>query len=92
MWVDFQIIKVNLRTKGVKMCLAVPMKLVKIEGNKGVVELSGVKKEVSLNLLKEVNLGDYLIIHAGFAIEKLDEKEARKTLAIWEEIDNLQKQ
>ena len=68
------------------MCLAIPMKLIKIEGNKGVVELSGVKKEISLDLLKEVKIGDYLIIHAGFAIEKRNEEEAKKTLAIWEEI------
>ncbi len=74
------------------MCLAIPMKLVKIEGNKGIVELSGVKKEVSLDLLGEVEIGDYLIIHAGFAIEKLNEEEAKKTLAIWEEIGTLQKQ
>jgi len=74
------------------MCLAIPMKLISIEGNKGVVELSGVKKEISLNLLNNVEIGDYLIIHAGFAIEKLNEEEANKTLAIWEEIANLQKQ
>jgi hydrogenase expression/formation protein HypC len=73
------------------MCLAIPMKLIKIEGNKGIVELSGVKKEISLDLLKEVEIGDYLIIHAGFAIEKLNEAEAKKTLAIWEEIGSLQK-
>jgi hydrogenase expression/formation protein HypC len=72
------------------MCLAVPMKLISIEGNKGIVELSGIKKEISLNLLKDVEIGDYLIIHAGFAIEKLNEEEAKKTLAIWEEIGNLQ--
>ena len=71
------------------MCLAIPMKLIKIEGNKGVVELSGVKKEISLTLLKKVKVGDYLIIHAGFAIEKLNEEEAKKTLAIWEEIGSL---
>ncbi len=74
------------------MCLAIPMKLISIEGNKGVVELSGVKKEISLNLLNNVEIGDYLIIHAGFAIEKLNEEEANKTLAIWEEIATLQKQ
>jgi hydrogenase expression/formation protein HypC len=74
------------------MCLAIPMKLLKIEGNKGLVELSGVKKEVSLDLLREVKIGDYLIIHAGFAIERLNEEEAKKTLAIWEEIGTLQKQ
>ncbi len=73
------------------MCLAIPMKVIKIEGNKGVVELSGVQKEVSLNLLTNVKVGDYLIIHAGFAIEKLNEKEAKKTLTIWKEIGNLQK-
>ena len=74
------------------MCLAIPMKLISIKGKKGEVELSGVKKEVSLDLLKEVKIGDYLIIHAGFAIEKLNEEEAKKTLEIWEEIANIQKQ
>ena len=74
------------------MCLAVPMKLISIAGNKGTVELSGVKKEISLNLIRDAKIGDYLIIHAGFAIEKLDEEEAKKTLAIWEEIGNLQKE
>ncbi len=74
------------------MCLAIPMKLIKIEGNKGLVELSGVQKEISLDLLGEVEIGDYLIIHAGFAIERLNEEEAKKTLAIWEEIAEVQKQ
>jgi hydrogenase expression/formation protein HypC len=74
------------------MCLAIPMKLIKIEEKKGIVELSGIKKEISLDLLKEVEIGDYLIIHAGFAIEKLNEEEAKKTLSLWEEIGTLQKQ
>ncbi len=73
------------------MCLAVPMKLIEIEGDKGIVELSGVKKEVSLRLLKEVKKGDYLIIHAGFAIERMDEEEAQETLKIWEDIDRIEK-
>ena len=73
------------------MCLAVPMKLMEIEGDKGIVELSGIKKEVSLRLLKEVKKGDYLIIHAGFAIERMDEEEAQETLKIWEEIDRIEK-
>jgi hydrogenase expression/formation protein HypC len=74
------------------MCLAIPMKLVSIEGNKGVVELSGVKKEIDLNLLDKVKIGDYVIVHAGFAIEKLNEEEAKKTLDIWKEIETIQKQ
>jgi len=73
------------------MCLAIPMKLTRIAGDKGIAELSGVKKEVSLKLLEEVKLGDYLIIHAGFAIQRLDEEEAMKTLAIWEEIEEIEK-
>jgi hydrogenase expression/formation protein HypC len=74
------------------MCLAIPMKLVSIEGNKGVVELSGVKKEIDLNLLDKVKIGDYVIVHAGFAIEKLNEEAAKKTLDIWKEIETIQKQ
>jgi len=72
------------------MCLAIPMKLIKVEGDRGIVELSGVKKDVSLSLLDNVKKGDYLIIHAGFAIQKLDEKEAQETLKIWEEIENIE--
>jgi hydrogenase expression/formation protein HypC len=74
------------------MCLAIPMKLIKIKGNKGEVELSGVRKEISLDLLDSVKVGDYLIVHAGFAIEKLNEGEAKKTLEIWKEIEDIQKQ
>jgi len=66
------------------------MKLIHIEGDNGTVELSGVKKEVSLKLLEEVKEGDYLIIHAGFAIQRLNEEEAKETFKIWEEIDKLE--
>jgi len=66
------------------------MKLIKLEGEIGIVELSGVKKEISLSLLDNVKKGDYLIIHAGFAIQKLDEKEAQETLKIWEEIESIE--
>ncbi|MCK4322743.1 HypC/HybG/HupF family hydrogenase formation chaperone [candidate division WOR-3 bacterium] len=72
------------------MCLAIPMKLIEVEGDKGIVELSGIKKEVSLKLLDEVKKGDYLIIHAGFAIQRVDEEDAQETFKIWEEIDKLE--
>lgn len=62
------------------MCLAVPMKVVKVEGDLGEVEIGGVKRQVSLQLLNEVKIGDYLIVHAGYAIQKLDEKDAKETL------------
>ena len=68
------------------MCLAVPAKLVEIDGINGKIETGGVKGNVRLDLLEEVNVGDYLIIHAGFALEKLDEEEAKKRLELFEEL------
>ena len=64
------------------MCLAVPMRITKIEGENATAELEGVKKEISLGLLEKVNIGDYVIVHAGFAIQKLDKKEAKETLRL----------
>lgn len=66
------------------MCLAVPMKLIKINGVTGIAEIGGLQKEIGLLLLENVNVGDYVIVHAGYAIQKLDEKEAFKTIALLE--------
>lgn len=71
------------------MCLAIPMKIVKIEDNKGIVEVGGVRREVGLQLIEDVNIGDYVIVHAGFAIQHLDEKEALETLTLFEEMEKL---
>jgi hydrogenase expression/formation protein HypC len=71
------------------MCLAVPMKLIKKEGNIGIVEYNGIEYNAELNLIDDVKIGDYLIIHAGFAIQKLDEQEAKRILDIFNEIDKL---
>jgi hydrogenase expression/formation protein HypC len=71
------------------MCLAVPMKLVKIEGEKGLVEVGNVQREVGLELLEDVKAGDYVIVHAGFAIQKLNEKDALETLAMFREMGKL---
>ena len=68
------------------MCLAVPMKLIEKEGNSGIAEISGIKTEVRLDLLPDAQMGDYLIIHAGFAIQRLDEKEAEETLSLFREM------
>ncbi|RJP81406.1 MAG: HypC/HybG/HupF family hydrogenase formation chaperone [Candidatus Zixiibacteriota bacterium] len=68
------------------MCLAVPMKLVEMNGPLGVVELGGLRREVGLDLLADVRVGDYLIVHAGYAIEKLDEAEALKTLQLFRDL------
>jgi hydrogenase expression/formation protein HypC len=62
------------------MCLAVPMKVIKKEGDMGEVEVGGVKREVGLMLLDDVAIGDWVIIHAGVAISKLNQSEAEETL------------
>ena len=68
------------------MCVGVPMQVVRIEGDDALAEIDGVKREASLMLLaEEVAVGDYVIVHAGFAISKLDQEEARETLALMRE-------
>jgi len=64
------------------MCLAVPMKIVESDGFMATAEMSGVRREVDLTLLPEAGVGDYVIVHAGFAISVLDEEEARQTLEL----------
>jgi hydrogenase expression/formation protein HypC len=58
------------------MCLAIPMKLVALDGREGTAQISGVTRKVFLDLLPEAVVGDYLIVHAGYAIQRLDEAEA----------------
>ena len=74
------------------MCLAVPMKLVNKEGNVGVAELSGVKREVRLDVLPDAKVGDFVIIHAGFAIQRLDEEEAQETLSLFREMLSMEEE
>ena len=73
------------------MCLAIPMKIVSINDNIATTEVNNVNYEVNITMLPQVGIGDYVIVHAGFAIEKLDEKEALKTLNIWQDIDKFNK-
>jgi len=69
------------------MCLAVPMKIVELRADgKGVAELGGSRHVVDLSLVDDVRLGVYVIVHAGFAIETLDQEEADATLALFDEI------
>lgn len=68
------------------MCLAIPMELVDRRELEGDVELSGVRRRVSLMLLPEAEVGDYLLVHAGYAIGRIDAEEARKTLELLEEL------
>ncbi len=70
------------------MCLALPVKVVEVgTGDAAVVDLGGVRKEISLALLDGVQVGDYVILHVGYALSKLDPQEAEKTLALFAELD-----
>ena len=62
------------------MCLAIPTRLVEIAGTAGVAEVDGVTRQVRLDLLPEVVLGDYVLIHAGLAIARVDPESAQETL------------
>ena len=76
------------------MCLALPVRVVEIgtgpAGDWAVVDLGGVKKEVSLALLDDVKVGDYVILHVGYALSKLDPDEAARTLALFSEMNESQ--
>ncbi|GAB2894277.1 HypC/HybG/HupF family hydrogenase formation chaperone [Uliginosibacterium flavum] len=64
------------------MCLAIPARVIELFGDdRARIELSGVQKEISLSLVEDVAVGDYVIVHVGFAIGKLDPEEAALTLA-----------
>ncbi len=69
------------------MCLALPVKVVELGADdKAMVDLGGVKKEISIALLDDVKVGDYVILHVGYALSKLDPEEAAKTLSLFAEL------
>jgi hydrogenase expression/formation protein HypC len=72
------------------MCLAIPAEVIEIQENDlAVVEAGGAKKLISLSLVDDVRVGDYVLVHAGFAIEIVDEREAKKTMELFEELARL---
>jgi hydrogenase expression/formation protein HypC len=68
------------------MCLGIPMKIKSIDGEFAQVQTGGIIRKINIQLLTGVKIGDYVIVHAGFAIEKLDPKRAKETLKIIDEI------
>jgi hydrogenase expression/formation protein HypC len=66
------------------MCLAIPAKVVELrDGDQAVIDLAGVRKEISLALVDDVWPGDYVIVHVGYALQKVDPDEAARTLALF---------
>ena len=68
------------------MCLAIPAKITKIENSMATIDMEGMEREVSLLLLEDAQVGDYVIVHAGFAIHRIDEAEARESLKVLREL------
>ena len=72
------------------MCLAIPAEVIEIQENDlAVVEAGGAKKLISLSLVDDVRVGEYVLVHAGFAIDIVDEQEAKKTMELLEELARL---
>ncbi len=73
------------------MCLGIPGKIIKkynCDGlMMGIIDYNGIQREVCLSSLPEADTGDYVVVHAGFAISRLDEKEAKKTIRLLNELD-----
>lgn len=68
------------------MCLALPARVVELlPASEGVIDLGGVRKRISLELVSNVHPGDYVIVHVGYALQKLDPAEAERTLALFDE-------
>jgi len=69
------------------MCLAIPVRVVELRGEStALVDLGGIRKEISLALVDDVQVGDYVILHVGYALSKLDPDEAERTLALFAQV------
>lgn len=70
------------------MCLAVPLKIIEINGCDAVGERHGIRRNIRLDFAKSAKLGDYVIVHAGFAIERMDADQAEASLAAIKEVED----
>ena len=70
----------------ITLCLAIPGKILEINGNSALVDFDGIKKDVIIALIQNPEVGKYVIVHAGYAIEIMDEKEALESVEQWKEI------
>ena len=72
------------------MCLAIPLKLIEIQDEIGTIESGGIRRKVNLSLVENPKLGDFVVVHAGFAISIMDQEEGEKTLDIIRDCLNLE--
>ncbi|MCF8301737.1 MAG: HypC/HybG/HupF family hydrogenase formation chaperone [Bacteroidales bacterium] len=74
---------------GTAMCLSIPAKIENIHGDEATVSVNGALYKAGIQMIKDAMEGEYVLLHAGFAIQKIDEKEARETLELYNEMYNL---
>ena len=70
------------------MCLAVPLKLIELNGNDAVGEAMGMKRRLRVDFIENPKIGEYVMVHAGFAIESLSEEQALEDIQAWEEVQD----
>jgi len=70
----------------VEMCIAIPGRVVEIDHPFAIVDFKGTRRKVRIDLLDDLNVGDWVLVHVGFAIQRVDEEEARKTVELLEQI------
>ncbi len=68
------------------MCIAVPGMIKEIKGSFALVDYGGIAKEANIDFIEDASVGDYVIVHVGYAISKLSKDEAEKTLGVWDEL------
>ena len=68
------------------MCLAIPGKILKIDGNSALIDFDGIKQKVIIALILNPEVGKFVIVHAGYAIEQMDEKDALESIEQWKEL------
>ena len=70
------------------MCLAIPFKIVEIDGKEALGEALGMRRKIRLDFIRDARIGEYVMVHAGFAIERLEESQALEDIGAWEEMEN----
>lgn len=71
------------------MCLSIPSRVISISGNKAIVSVGGTEYEASLQLVEDIEVGDYILLHTGFAIQKISEEDARETFELLLELGKI---
>ena len=69
-----------------RMCLAIPAEILEINGDEATADFGGVRRKIIVTLIDDIKVGDYVIVHTGYAISKLSKKEAVESLELWDEV------